>query len=41
MSREALLMLYMLILFSANVLGAIGGFGAGLISIPFLPQLFD
>ncbi len=41
MSREALLMLYMLILFSANVLGAIGGFGAGLISIPFLTQLFD
>ncbi len=32
---------YVLILFAANVLGAVGGFGAGMISIPFLIQLFD
>ena len=41
MSKEILVLLYLLILFSANILGAIGGFGAGLISIPFLTQLFD
>lgn len=41
MSRELLIFLYLLILFLSNVLGAIGGFGAGLISIPFLTQLFD
>lgn len=33
--------LYVLILFGSNVLGSVGGFGAGLISIPFLTQLFD
>ena len=33
--------LYLLILFGSNVLGAVGGFGAGMISIPFLTQLFD
>ena len=32
---------YLLILFGANVLGAVGGFGAGMISIPFLTQIFD
>ena len=41
MRGEVLLLLYLLILFLSNVLGAIGGFGAGLISIPFLTQLFD
>ncbi len=41
MREEVLLLLYLLILFGANVLGSIGGFGAGLISIPFLTQLFD
>ena len=33
--------LYLFILFGSNVLGAVGGFGAGMISIPFLTQLFD
>lgn len=41
MSQALILFLYLLILFLANVLGAIGGFGAGLISIPFLTQLLD
>ncbi len=41
MRGEVLFLLYLLILFLSNVLGAIGGFGAGLISIPFLTQLFD
>lgn len=41
MSQGLLLFWYLLILFLANILGAIGGFGAGLISIPFLTQLFD
>lgn len=30
---------YAAILFASNVLGSVGGFGAGLISIPFLTQL--
>lgn len=33
--------LYVLILFGSNILGSVGGFGAGMISIPFLTQLFD
>ena len=41
MNDPLLLLCYMSILFAANVLGAVGGFGAGMISIPFLTQLFD
>lgn len=41
MSQMILVILYMLILFVSNVLGAVGGFGAGMISIPFLTQIFD
>ena len=36
MNDPLLLLCYMSILFAANVLGAVGGFGAGMISIPFL-----
>lgn len=32
---------YLLVLFFSNVLGAIGGFGAGLISMPFLTRMYD
>ena len=39
MNDPLLLLCYMSILFAANVLGAVGGFGAGMISIPFLTQL--
>ena len=34
MNDPLLLLCYMSILFAANVLGAVGGFGAGMISIP-------
>ncbi|MDD3252849.1 MAG: sulfite exporter TauE/SafE family protein [Lachnospiraceae bacterium] len=34
-------MIYLIILFLSNVVGSIGGFGAGMISIPFLTQLFE
>lgn len=33
--------LYVVILFLSNVLGSLAGFGAGLLSLPFLTQLFD
>lgn len=32
---------YLLILFVSNLLGSLAGFGAGLLSMPFLTQLFD
>lgn len=32
---------YVLIVLGSNVLGAIAGFGAGMVSIPFLTQIFD
>lgn len=32
---------YGFILFASNVLGAVGGFGAGMISLPFLAQILD
>ena len=35
------IVLYLLILFTANVLGSLAGFGAGLLSLPFLTQMFD
>lgn len=33
--------LYMVIILCSNVLGSIAGFGAGMVSIPFLTQIFD
>ena len=32
---------YLMILFFSNVLGSLAGFGAGLLSMPFLTQLFE
>lgn len=41
MNQVLLTASYVFILFASNILGSVGGFGAGMISIPFLIQLFD
>lgn len=41
MNQLSLAAAYTAILFFSNVLGAVGGFGAGMISIPFLTQILD